>query len=208
MLNLTKHHNPRPLDIGTFVLKRNFLLVHFSDKLKTLRIGPFKIINKLSDITYEIVNQDGYTSHIHRNHLIPYYPKEPVIFLFIQQYNPHLFNDCHSNTNDQIINSDEDKFTDEEQIPSTTFNKETDIPSTIDLQPEPCNQYSSFPYKQKEQIPQNTSLDNQSDIHDYDNFINPRRHSYNRYNFRPQPRKDYLLFLGEKDIISLSQKFC
>ena len=40
------------------------------------------------------------------------------------------------------------------QFPSITFNKETDIPSTIDLQPEPFNQYSSFPYKQKEQIPQ------------------------------------------------------
>ena len=106
-------------------------------------------------------------------HLIPYYPKEPVIFPFIQQYNPHLFNDCHSNTNDQINNSDEDKFTDEEQFPSTTFNKETDIPSTIDLQPEPFNQYSSFPYKQKEQIPQNTSPDNQSDIHDYDNLLIP-----------------------------------
>ena len=26
--------------------------------------------------------------------------------------------------------------------------------------------------------------------------------------FRPQPRKDYRLFLGEKDIISLSQKSC
>ena len=90
------YHNPRPLDIGTFVLERNFLHVHFSDKLKSLRIGPFKIINKISDITYEIVNQDGYTSHIHRNHLIPYHPKEPVIFPFLQQYNPHLFNDCHS----------------------------------------------------------------------------------------------------------------
>ena len=50
MLILTKHIT-RPLDIGTFVLKRNFLHVHFSDKLKPLRIGPFKIINKISDIT-------------------------------------------------------------------------------------------------------------------------------------------------------------
>ena len=175
------YHNPRPLDIGTFVLKRNFLHVHFSDKLKPLRIGPFKIINKISDITNEIVNQDGYTSHIHRNHLIPYHPKEPVIFPFLQQYNPHLFIDCLSNINDQIINSDEDKFTDEEQFASTTSNKETDIPFTIDLQPESFSEYTSFPYKQKEQIPQNTYLDNQSDIHDYDNFINPRRHSYNRY---------------------------
>ena len=56
---------PGPLDIGTFVLKSNFLHVHFSDKLKPLRIGPFKIVYKISDITYEIVNQDGYTSHIH-----------------------------------------------------------------------------------------------------------------------------------------------
>ena len=138
------YHNPRPLDIGTFVLKRNFLHLPFSDKLKPLRIGPFKIINKISDITYEIVNQDGYTSHIHRNHLIPYYPKEPIIFPFLQQYNPHLFSDCHSNINDQIINSDENQFSDEEQFPSTTFNKETDIPSTIDLQPESFSQYSYF----------------------------------------------------------------
>ena len=87
------------------------------------------------------------------------------------------------------------------------FNKETDIPSTIDLQPEPFNQYSSFPYKQKEQIPQNTSLDNQSDIHDYDNFINPRRHSYTRYNFRPQPRKRLpTLSWWKRIIISLSYK--
>ena len=164
------YHNPRPLDIGTFVLKRNFLHVHFSDKLKPLRIGPFKIINKISDITYEIVNQDGYTSHIHRNYPIPYHPKEPVIFPFLQQYNPHLFNDCHSNINEKIINSDEDKLTDDEQFPSTTSNKETDIPFTIDLHPESFSQYSSFPYKQREQIPQNTYLDNQSDIHDYDNF--------------------------------------
>ena len=78
------YNNPRPLDIGTFVLKGNFLHVHFSDILKPLRIGPFKIMNKTSDITYEIVNQDGYTSHIHRNHLVPYYPKEPLIFPFKQ----------------------------------------------------------------------------------------------------------------------------
>ena len=53
-----------------------------------------------------------------------------------------------------------------------------------------------------------TTSENQTYIHDYNNFINPRRHAYNRYNFRPQPRKDYRLFLGEKDIISLSQKSC
>ena len=76
------YNNPRPLDVGTFLLQKNSLHVHFSDNLKPLRIGPFKIINKISDITYEIVNQDGYSSHIHGNHLVPYYPEEPLIFPF------------------------------------------------------------------------------------------------------------------------------
>ena len=34
------YHGDKPLPIGTFVLKRNFTHVHFSDKLKPLRIGP------------------------------------------------------------------------------------------------------------------------------------------------------------------------
>ena len=109
---------------------------------------------------------------------------------------------------DQIIDYDEIQFSDEDQFSYTKYKKETDIPSTIDFQPESFSQYSSFPYQQKKQNSQNTNSDNQSDIHDYDNFINTRRHSYNRYNFRQQPRKDYRLFLGEKDIISLSQKSC
>ena len=130
------------MDIGTFVLKRNFLHVHFSDKLKPLRIGPFKIINKISDITYEIVNQDGYTSYIHRNHLVPYYPKEPIIFPFLQQYKPHLLNDNYSNISDPMksFDSDETRFSDEDQFSSIKFNKETDIPSTIDFQPESFSQ--------------------------------------------------------------------
>ena len=62
--------------------KKIFSKCHFSDKLKPLTIASFKIINKISDITYEIVNQDDYTSHIQRNHLVPYYPMEPIIFSF------------------------------------------------------------------------------------------------------------------------------
>ena len=205
------YNNPRPLDIGTFELKKNFLHVHFSDKLKPLRIGPFEIINEISDIIYEIVNQDGYTSHIHRNHLVPYYPKEPIFFPFIQQFNPYSNNNDNDN-NDSI--EPFDSFSDEEQPVQNedyTFkysNKETETPSTIDFQPESFSQYSSFPYKQNKQQSSYTDSENQSNIHNYDNYINPRRHTHDRYDFRPQPRKDYRLFLGEKDIISLSQKFC
>ena len=157
------YHNPRPLDIGTFVIKRNFLHVHFSDKLKTLRIGPFKIINKISDITYEIVNQDGYTSHLHRNHLVPYYPKEPIIFLFLQHYNPHSIN---NNYNDSDLNeplqyfdflSDEEQSIDDDQFTHSNSNKETDIPSTNDFQSEPFSQNSSFPYQQNTPKTNNTT---------------------------------------------------
>ena len=145
------YNNPRPLDIGTFVLKRNFLYVHFSDKLKPLKIGPFKIIIKISDVTYEIVNQDGYTSHIHRNYLVPYYPKEPLIFPFIQNYNSHSFDNNTDNNNSSTIDSISPfiSFSDEEQFVEdeiTNSNKETEIPSTIDFQPESFSQYSSFPY--------------------------------------------------------------
>ena len=210
------YNNPRPLDTYTFVLKRYSLHVHLSDKLKPLRIGPFKIINKISDTTYEIVNQDGYTSHIHRNHLVPYYPKEPISFSFIQQYNPYPNNEDNDNNDLNIKDpiehfdsfSDEEKSVENEDSTFTNSNKETNIPSTIDFQPESFNQYSSFPYQQNKQKTNNTNPEIQSDIHDYDNYINPRRHTYDRYNFRPQPRKDSQLFLGEKDIISFSQKSC
>ena len=77
------YYEGKPLPICTFVLKRNFTQVHFSDKLKPLRIGSYKIIDRLSDVTYELLSQDGSTIHVHRNHLTPYYPKEPLIY-------PHL----------------------------------------------------------------------------------------------------------------------
>ena len=77
--------------------------------------------------------------------------------------------------------------------------------SAIDFQHESFNQYSQFPYQQNKQKTNNTKPENQSDIHDYDNYINPRRHTYDRYIFRPQPRKDYQRFLGEKDIPAFSQ---
>ena len=62
------YHEGKPLPIGTFVLKCNFTHVHFSDKRKPLRIGPYKIIDRLSDVTYELVAQDGSTVHVQRNH--------------------------------------------------------------------------------------------------------------------------------------------
>ena len=127
------YHEGKPLPIGTFVLKRNFTHVHFSDKLKPLRIGPYKIIDRLSEVTYELLAQDGSTKHVHRNHLIPYYPKEPLLY-------PHLssfmrFSDTfqfqipqptkYANSDASPFNSDESLSDEDSQTfmtPSTTDN--------------------------------------------------------------------------------------
>ena len=131
----------------------------------------------------------------------------------IQQNNPYSNNDDNDH-NDSKINdpikpfdsfSDEEQSVKDEDHTFTKSNKETDIPSTVDFQQESFNQYSPFPYQQ---ITNNNNPKNRSDIYDDDNYINPRRQTYDRYTFRPQPRKDYRLFLDEKDIISFSQKSC
>ena len=126
---LTTKVNP----ICTFVLKRNFTHVHFPDKLKPLRIGPNKIIDRLSDVTYELLAQDGSTIQVHRNHLIPYYPKEPLLY-------PHLrsfmrFSDTtqfhipqptkYANSDSSPFNSDKSLSDEDSQTfmtPSTTGN--------------------------------------------------------------------------------------
>ena len=127
------YHEGKPLPIGTFVLKRNFTHVHFSYKLKPLQIGPYKINDRLSDVTYELLAQDGSTTHVHRNHLIPYYPKEPLLY-------PHLrsfmrFSDTtqfqipqptkYANSDSSPFNSDESLSDEDSQTfmtPSTTDN--------------------------------------------------------------------------------------
>ena len=77
------YHEGKPLPFGTFVLKRHSAHGHFSDKLEPLLIGPYKILERLSDVTYELLAQDGSTLHVHRNHSIPFYPKETLLY-------PHL----------------------------------------------------------------------------------------------------------------------
>ena len=130
--NTKTYHEVKPLLIGTFVLKRNFTRVHFSDKLEPLRIGPYKIIDRLSDVTYGLLSQGGSTVHVHPNHLIPYYPKEPLLY-------PHLrsfmrFSDStqfqfpqpikYANSDSSPFNSDEDS-SQTFMTPSTTLTPPT-----------------------------------------------------------------------------------
>ena len=61
------YHEGKPPPIGTFHLKRNFSHVYFSDNFKLLWIGPYKLLDRLSDVTYELLSQDGSTVRDHRN---------------------------------------------------------------------------------------------------------------------------------------------
>ena len=58
------YHESKPLTIGTFIFKQNFSHVQFSEKLKPLRIGPYKTFERLSDVTYEFLSQDDHTLHV------------------------------------------------------------------------------------------------------------------------------------------------
>ena len=194
--------------------RKRFFHDIFSDKLKPLRIGSFKIINKTSDITYEIVNQNGYTSHIHRNHLVPYYPKEPIVFPFIQQYNPHS-NDDDNDNNDSNIN--------DPIKPLILFPMENHQLKTKTT-------HSQIPIKKRNYHPQLTSNQNHlvNILHFRTNKIHQKLITLHQkikliftitiilFILEDTPiidtisahNHDYRLFLGEKDIMSLSQKSC
>ena len=121
------YHEGKPLPIGTFVLKRNFTHVRFSDKLKLLRIGPFKYFDRLSDVTFELLAQDESTIHLHRNHFIPYYPKEPLLYTHLRSFmrfsDSTQFNipkpNKYANSDSSPFNSDE-SMSDEDLSPQFT----------------------------------------------------------------------------------------
>ena len=216
------YHEGNPLPIGTLILKRNFTHVHFSDKLKLLRIGPYKILDRLSDVTYELFSQDDSTVHVHRNHLIPYYSKEPLLY-------PHLraFMRFSDSTQFQIpqpiknANSDSSPFNSDEFVSDEDSSQTFMTPSTTLTSPTTSNPNSSqasrtlfIPSNHKSLTPPT------NDISLYKNIINTphtnitnarsRHPSQNQtdslpplidrttkttYKLRHQPKLDYRLFI-------------
>ena len=107
----TTHQQQLPLN--TYVIHKIFKPVHFSTKLKPLRIGPYKIIRHLSVVTYELLPQTGETFQTHSNHIFPNYPKKPIIVPHILNYqllSPSLSNkpdsmSCKNHLSDTDITS-------------------------------------------------------------------------------------------------------
>ena len=77
----------KPLEKNTFVLVTNQQQVDgVSKKLLPLKTGPYLIIDKPTETTYILKDNNKEQITIHRNHIVPYYPKEKHIKLELQNY--------------------------------------------------------------------------------------------------------------------------
>ena len=77
----------KPLEKNTFVLLTNQQQVHgVSKKLLPLKTGPYLIIDKPTETTYILKDNNKEQITIHRIHIVPYYPKEKHIKLELQNY--------------------------------------------------------------------------------------------------------------------------
>ena len=91
----------KQLFLNSIVIHRNFRSFFF---LKGLNFFVKALSKKYSSpVTNELLFQDGSTFHTHRNHTIPYYPKEHLIYPHVQSYK-HL-----STINDPDLDSYQDK---------------------------------------------------------------------------------------------------
>ena len=144
----TTHLKHLPLNI--FVIHTNFTPVNFSKKHKPLRIGPYKILNHLSEVTYELLSQDGSTFQTHRNHILPYYPKEPIIFPYIKHYHstPSLINnpdtESYQDTFSRFSSLDPPQTSNHSQILTSSKHKQFNNSPTSVPKYQNLSQYSSL----------------------------------------------------------------
>ena len=77
----------KPLEKNTFLLVTNQQQIEgVSKKLLPLKTGPHVIIDKPTETTYILKDNKKEQITIHRNHIVPYYPKEKHIKLELQNY--------------------------------------------------------------------------------------------------------------------------
>ena len=76
----------KPLEKNTFELVTNQQQVDGVSKKKLLppKTGPYLIIDKQTETTYILKDNKKEQIIVHRNHIVPYYPKEKHIKLEIE----------------------------------------------------------------------------------------------------------------------------
>ena len=196
-------HEGNSLPFGTFVLKRNFTHVHFSDKLKPLGIRPYKILDRLSDVTYELLSQDGSTFHNHRNHLIPYYPKEPLLYPHLRnfmQFSDSLKTDIlkpnkYANSNSSSFFSDTSSSDDESYNTIHPHNPNTSLSDTSSYKTNTKTHDTNPSFTRLRHPADSSSLPTLDDT--------PQNRTLkSHYKLRQQTRKDYRLFLSPYKILN------
>ena len=164
------------------------------------------------DVTYELLAQDDSTFHTHRNHIIPYYPKEPIILSHIQNYK----NLSSSIINNPDLDSYQEEILDNSILNSPQNTSEITIPPSIYDTSELINQDSGFNdesnfsdsdsymhdnplYSPCDDIQPNSQIYPRVADTSHEYFHSPqiyqsdnrKRNRQTPYNLRPLPRKNY-----------------
>ena len=83
----TRFRTAKPLEKNTFVLVTNQQQIEgVSKKLLPLKTGPYLIVDKPTATTYILKDNNKEQITMHRNHIVPYYPKDRHIKLELQNY--------------------------------------------------------------------------------------------------------------------------
>ena len=197
----------KELPLNTFVIHTIFKPVNFSKKLKSIRIDPYKLLIHLSEVTYELLSQDISTFQTHRNHILPYYPKEPIIFPYIKHYlsTPSLINNLdtepYQNTFSQFSSLDSQQNSNDSQTLTSSKHKQFNNSPTSIPKYQNLTHYSSL-QDNLDNIPISTpkyhnpshssscqdNLDNTIDSHDsdFEMLPNPIYYSNSSTNSFPQ----------------------
>ena len=171
----------------------------------------YKILDRLSDVTYELHAQDGSTVHVHRNHLIPHFPKEPL--LYPQLRNFMRFSDTtqiqipqttrYANNDSSPFNSDESLSEEDSQTfvtPPSFITSNQNTPSiTSNDKSLPSSTNDNFLYRHIINTP-HTNVSSDRSRHSSNNQTTSLpplidRTTKTTYKLRQQPKLDYRLFI-------------
>ena len=172
------------LPFHTFVIHTNFKPVKFSQKLKPLRLGPYKILKHISDVTYELMSQDSSTFQTHENHNLPYYAKEPVIFPYLKQYHstPSLIN--NPDTDPYQATFSQFSSLDTQSIPDSSPTRTSTKDKTVSNDSTPIPKYQNFSYASS--LQDNLDITFDSTDSDFEMLPNSIFYSNSSNNFFPQ----------------------
>ena len=161
------------------------------------------MMDRFSDVTYELLSEDGSTFHIHRNHLIPHYPNEPLLYSHLrnfEQFSLSIITDIpkpikYANKYLSSFLSDTSSFDD------TSYN--TNHPFNLDTSLNDTSSYNTI-NKTRDTNPSYTRIRQPTDS---SSLPPPNDRSQNRspkphYKLGQQPRKGYRILLSPSKILS------